>query len=523
MSLTPVTGGGGLAIGEKKPHLEKDNQNFQTGTIWNADNLEVMRGMNSQTVDLIYLDPPFNSAKNYKGSGNASSQEFNDNWSEKQLIEWDMLKGIRDNVDLVRTQDWWPMMELVKEKHSKEMYYYLGFMAVRLLQMKRLLKDTGCIYLHCDDMASAHLKFLMDAIFGKDNYRNRITWRRHHTAKFTRIKFARNSDDILFYSATKQHEIKPVRLTYHNEKTIKQWYRKTDSKGRYIDYPLTGPGVSKGLSGQVWRGANPKGRHWAVPNVLKERYEKETGKELHGTVIERLDELADSGYIEFNSSGNPSWRKYLSDAQPPIVDNIWDDEDVKPLGRTSKERTGWATQKPLSLLKRILVSSSEIGDVVFDPFCGCATTLIAAATNDRRFIGCDIDEEVCDIVTMRWQHTADMFFESTDRNIRESIHITKDLPERSESIAANDPLSKLTRSDVRGLYGRDLYGLQEGYCPGCKEHEKFKNMDVDHIIPRKQGGTNDRENLQLLCRKCNTSKGGRTMEEWQADRQRNIL
>ena len=144
---------------------QKSNLNFEPGTIWNADNLDVMRGMNSETVDLFYLDPPFNSARNYQGQSN----KFLDDWSEKQLSEWEMLDGIRNSQELLKQESWWSSLEVIKEHHSDAMYYYISFMAVRLIKMRRILKPTGSLYLHCDDSSNSYLRMILDIIFGHKN------------------------------------------------------------------------------------------------------------------------------------------------------------------------------------------------------------------------------------------------------------------------------------------------------------------------------------------------------------------
>ena len=487
----------------------QSNLNFETGTIWNADNLDVMRGMNSETVDLIYLDPPFNSARNYQGRGKASKQKFIDNWSEKQLAEWDMLKGIRDNVDLVRTQDWWPMMELVKDKHSKEMYYYLSFMAVRLLQMRRILKQTGTIYLHCDDSSNSYLRMIMDYVFNRKNGPGtegrgaEITWKRSEGKNNVRTRFGRVTDTIYMYHNNDKcvFNTQYTKLSVDTQSTYK--YNDNDGRGNYSRKGNLAPPSGIGYK-YSFLGYNPPKNGWRITKKTMEKLYSEN----------RL-------YLPEDKSKRIMKKVYFAENKGKPVTNLW--TDIKNLWSQDKETTGWDTQKLLSLLTRIIKVSSNPGDIVFDPFCGCATTLLAAANNGRRFIGCEIDKEVVDITLMRWGDQRDLLYENKEKRFIEAIRTTTVCPQRTEKSSCNEPPTQLTRSDVRRLYGREIYGIQEGYCPGCKEHEKFKNMDVDHKIPRKKGGTNDRENLQLLCRKCNTSKGGRTMEEWEADRQGNIL
>lgn len=404
--------------------------NFETGTIWCADNLDVMRGMNSETVDLIYLDPPFNSARNYRGRGKARKQCFMDIWSDRQLKEWDMLGGMNASIDLLRQEDWWASMELVKEKHSKSMYYYLCFMGVRLLQMKRILKPTGSIYLHCDPTSNSYLRLLLDFIFGHKNFVNEIVWC-YKGRNLSKRNFERKTDTIYFYGKGKERYFDEKGAHRPNDMKHSGRYNKEDEKGRYA--------LVKGAGGQYTK-------HYFKQTIMRE--------------------------------------------------NWWEIPYVK-----GKEYTGWATQKPLALLKRILLASSKKNDIVFDPFCGCATTLIAAATNERRFIGCDNDREVVEVARLRWRESADLFFESSDREVFESIHITTELPERNDQFILGEPPID-AKIDVLMLYGSTLYGNQLGHCNTCGKHLEYESLNVAHMVPIYQGGTNDVENLQLLCEKC---------------------
>ena len=311
-------------------------------------------------VDLIYIDPPFATGQNFSYQAQVGDDEF---IKEANMIEE---KAYRDTWGL-----------------GLDSYVVWFYEAVSLLY--ELLSEEGSIYVHCDPTASHYIKVIMDAVFGQDHFRNEITWRRIRGAKNDASQYGRSSDSILFYTIGDTWNFDPPRLQEVND----SWYKKSDEKGKYVSSKLLAAGTTKGDSGQVWRGVAPKG-HWIVPRLLTARYEKEQNRKLQGTVRERLDILADAGYIEFSHNGNPSWRRYLSEANPPRVDDIWDDDEVKPISRNSSERLDYPTQKPEALLERIIRASSNEGDLVLDCFCGSGTTAAAAEKLNRRWIACDL-------------------------------------------------------------------------------------------------------------------------------------
>ena len=467
--------------------------NFKSSTIWTGDNLEVMRGLNSNTVDLVYLDPPFNSNRNYSApvGSKAAGAAFKDMWTLSDIDE-------HEHGELADRCP--PAYDLIKSARTiagKGMQAYLIFMAVRLLEMKRVLKDTGSIYLHCDDTAGAYLKLLMDSVFGRKNFRNEVIWRRHKGGKKSDYIYGRNHDSLLFYAASDKHIISCPTLSKQNESTISTWYSKEDKNGKYVSRQLTATGKTKhGDSGSTWRGRQPVG-HWIVPIKLVERYKQLTGNELIGSVTERLETLAQAGLIDFNSKGYPSWRSYLSEASLPVVDSIWVDDEVKAVSRTAKERTGYPTQKPLALLERIIKASSNEGDVVLDPFCGCATTLVAAHNLGRNWIGCDLSELAVKLVNQRILEFDPLFAKAINPDNNPRRTDTKKLPNYR-------------------THAHKLYGDQEGICKGCDIHFPFGALTVDHKLPRSKGGQDHLDNLQLLCTRCNSSKGNKTMAEWNA-------
>ena len=320
--------------------------------VW-GDCLHVMRQLPSESIDLIYIDPPFFSNRTYNVIWGDDNEErsFSDIW-----------EGGLDG--------------------------YLVWLNARLYEMKRLLKPTGSIYVHCDWHASHYIKIEMDKIFGYDNFRNEIAWRRVLGGKSDSSQYGRSSDRLLYYTKTSQFTFTPPRLSEFNDATNEAWYSKSDSRGPYASSKLFAAGSSRGDSGQSWRGISPAG-HWVVPRLLQERYEEEAGMSLRGKVRERLEILAQAGYIDFSKNGLPSWRRYLDEANLPRVHDLWVDEDTKPIARNSREVIGYPTQKPEALLERILNASSNEGDVVADFFNGGGTTAAVAQRLGRRFVGCD--------------------------------------------------------------------------------------------------------------------------------------
>jgi DNA modification methylase len=394
-----------------------------------GDNLDVLRNkIASDSVDLCYIDPPFNSKRNYfqiyKNQGSedrAQAQAFVDTW------EWgdEAQKGLDWITDIARLQSGKlteQTVELIRglEKVLKRgaLLAYIVHMTLRIVEIHRVLKPTGSFYLHCDPTASHYLKLVLDAVFcgqGGD-YRNEIVWERLKGAKADAKQYGRNSDRILFYTKGQSFLFNPPRLKSHNEKTIKDWYNKSDERGKYVSRPLTAAGPSNGDSGQPWRGRPPTG-HWTVPEILSERYETQIGIPLEGTVRERLEKLAVAGFIDFSSNGLPSWRRYLDEAETPRIHDLWADDEVRAISRTSAERLGYDTQKPEALLERIIRASSNEGDVVLDAYCGCGTTVAVAQRLNRNWIGIDITYQSISLILKRLQDKYKEDYPEVEANI----------------------------------------------------------------------------------------------------------
>ena len=324
-------------------------------------------------IDLIYIDPPFATGADFSFRAQIhppADQEAANN--RRQGVTLDYTPNL---IEEIAYRDTW----------GGGLDTYLSWMSDTLTLLRDLLAETGSIYVHCDDTASHYIKTQGDAIFGVSNFRNEIVWKRVLGGKNDAQQYGRSSDRILFYTKSERFNFYPPRLSAVND----SWYKKSDERGRYISHRLTAAGGSGGDSGQPWRNITPTG-HWIVPRLLVNRYQNETGKTLSGTVRQRLDILADAGYIEFSERGLPSWRRYLDEANPPRAHDMWYDDDVKPISRISVERLNYPTQKPEGLLERVINASSNPGDLVLDCFVGSGTTAAVAERLGRRWIAADM-------------------------------------------------------------------------------------------------------------------------------------
>ena len=469
--------------------------NIPNRTIFEGDNLDVMRGINDACIDLIYLDPPFNSNRDYAApiGSKAAGAAFKDTWDLTDVDEaWH--NEIADT-DL-------PLYKIIdasQYSHGNGMKSYLIMMAVRLLEMTRILKPTGSIYLHCDDTASHYFKTLMDAVFGRDRYRNDITWNRSG-GKSDSKRWGRVSDNLLFYTAGSEFTWKQ-QFQPHDPEYVKKTYSHDDgdSRGPYTTMPLHAAGIRSGESGSPWGGYDPnqQGRHSATPTQgIMHDYIIDRGlipdwPTAYPSVHLRLEALDKAGLIAWSKNGVPRIKTYLQATKGIAASDIVVDIPTA----SGNEKTGYPTQKPLALLERIIKASSNPGDIVLDPFCGCATTCIAAERLDRQWIGIDLSPMAVKLVEQR-AHNELGLMGGIQSNAR------TDIPLRTD----REPAPPLSESKVV------LYGTQGGNCNGCGTHFMPQHLTVDHIIARSKGGTGHLDNLQLLCGHCNSLKGNRPME-----------
>ena len=370
--------------------------------LYYGDNYEVLqRYVREETVDLIYLDPPFNSRQDYnvlfaeKDGSQSSSQihAFEDTW------EWN-IDAERSYQHIVekggRVAD--AMRAFRTFLGGSDMMAYLAMMAPRLVELRRVLKETGSIYLHCDPTASHYLKILMDAVFGPQMFKNEIIWKRtssHSAAK----RWGDIHDTALFYTKSVLRTWNDVLIAHSEEYSSR--YKNIDESGHaWADDNLTASGVRHGDSGSVWRGfdVSAKGLHWKINlKTVESLVGTETAKGMSTT--QKLDLLDAKGFLHWPRGGKgfPRFKRYLSDGahiQDVIV-------DIPPINSQAQERLGYPTQKPEALLERIIKSSSNEGDIVLDPFCGCGTTVQVAQRLNRRWIGIDITHLAIGLIKKR--------------------------------------------------------------------------------------------------------------------------
>ena len=358
-----------------------------TNTLFYGDNLGVLRKhVADASVDLVYLDPPFNSNRDYnvlfKEQSGADSpaqiKAFGDTWRwANAALDWDNFPELCPSP---RVQD---LMEgFVKMLGHNDVSAYLVMMAPRLWHLHRVLKPTGSLYLHCDPTAAAYLKILLDAIFGPKNFRNEIIWKR--TSAHSSAKRFGPVHDVILYCTKSDNYVWNKQHTAYNESYTKQFYGKVDEDGRrYTLGDLTGSGTRNGETGKIWRDVDvtKRGRHWMVPPA-------------------ELDILDALGVIYWPSKGEmPRLKRYLDEMQGVALQDIF--SDISPVSAHAAERLGYPTQKPLALLERIISASSNPGDVVLDPFCGCGTAVVAAQQLGRAWIGIDVTPIATSLIVER--------------------------------------------------------------------------------------------------------------------------
>ena len=382
--------------------------------------------MNSASVDLIYLDPPFNSNKNYSNPiGEGQEAGFKDIWT-------------LDDVDLAwhgevaeREPALYAVIDSAGLAHGSSMKAYLIMMSVRLLEMRRLLKETGSIYLHCDPTASHYLKMVMDCVFGSGQFQNEIAWCYAPSGRAPKYGFHRKHDTILYYTNGSPQGFHH-QYTEMDDRTLRTYNKVDDDGRRYKDAP--------------------------------------------------------------------GGRSYLDQQRGRPVPSWWADIPSFGTATNAPERIGYPTQKPLKLLKRIIAASSSEGDVVLDPFCGCATACVAAEELGREWIGIDVSPVAATLVKDRLKEELGLFYTGVHRT---------DIPHRSD--LGNLPPYNADSNK------RWLFGQQEGRCNGCREMFPYKNFTVDHVVPQSKGGQGNLANLQLLCGWCNSKKGARSQEAFLAE------
>lgn len=422
-------------------------------TLFYGDNLTILRDyIPSESVDLIYLDPPFNSKRTYNvlfkyESGEESEAQiaaFDDTWHWNAAAEATYYELVTQAPDRVSK-----MIAALREFIGpSQMLAYLVMMAARLVELHRVLKPTGSLYLHCDPTASHYLKVILDTIFSPERFINEIIWKRtttHSDAK----RWSPINDTILFYSKSDTFTWNPQH-TEHDPKYIASKYHHNDNDGRgaYRLDNMTSPNPRPNMM-YDWKGhiSPPKG--W--------RYSKET--------MSKLDEEGRIWYPD-SKSKRPQLKRYLDETSGRIIDNLW--LDINPINSQAAERLGYPTQKPLALLERIIEASSNPSDVVLDPFCGCGTSVAAAQKLGRKWIGIDITHLSIALMKYRLQ---EMFPEATFQTIGEP-----------ESTAAARYLAEHDRFQFEWWALSLVKARPAGGDSGSKKGKKGADRGIDGVI-----------------------------------------
>ena len=483
--------------------------NFENRTLFHGDNLDFLRSINSGTIDLIATDPPFNKGRDFHATPDslADGASFQDRWRWDDDVHPEWIDQMQD--------DWpgvWAVVDWTRMTHSDALAAFLCFMAVRLVAMHRVLKDTGSIYLHCDPTASHYLKTLMDAISGKEAFRNEIVWKR--TSSHNRAKRYGPVHDIILYYAKGTAPTWNRVLESLDARYVQKQYRHKDGRGLHRHSDLTGPGPRDGDTGQPWRGVAPgeKGRHWELPPdralpdwfVFPKQWSSMS-------VAARLDTMERQELIHWSRNGVPAFKRYLTEQSGQAAQDVV--LDIEPLVPSSRERRGYPTQKPLALYRRFICASSAPGGVVLDPFCGCATTPVAAELEGRQWLGMDLWNEAPRMVIDRLAKEVAVGEGRQGDLLARKIRVrTEPLVRTDDGETAAPRLKTLRRTADKPTMSRvamiaQLIEEHEMTCQGCGfefPHRGF--IELDHNLPRSDGGSNDIANRVLLCGPCNRLK-----------------
>ena len=384
-------------------------------TLYYGDCLQILKELPDACVDLVYLDPPFNSNRDYNaffssptgGKNSAQITAFEDtwHWGEQAEVEYHQLLHNPNAGQLAETL----MPALRSFLGENDMMAYLTMMASRLVEMRRVLKDTGSLYLHCDPTASHYLKIVLDGVFGKENFRTEISWKRssaHNDAKQGRKKYGNIRDIIFFYTKDKKYTWNWIYTAYDKE-YIEKNYRYDDGDGRKYRLDNLTAAKGGGDTSYDFHGTKPyKGRYWAYSR-------------------ENMEKFLQEGRLYFpKGGGTPSYKRYLDEMPGVPMQNSWD--DIKPA--SGSEYLGYPTQKPVALLERIIRASSNPGDVVLDPFCGCGTAVHAAQKLGRKWIGIDISHLAVALIKQRMTsafHDCEFEISGTPKDVESARYLAE--------------------------------------------------------------------------------------------------
>lgn len=493
--------------------------NVPSRTLFIADNLDVLRGINSESVDLIATDPPFNKGvKDFEGTVTAGTDKkgqrvrYKDVWTWADDVQGEWAESIQED-----HPNLYAVIRAANAAAGEDMGAYLCWLGVRVLAMHRVLKSTGSIYIHVDDTAQAYVKAMMDAIFGRGNFRNEIVWNRSG-GKSDSKRWGRVHDVLLYYTKdyrrfTWNQQYQPLDPEYVN-KTYR--YDDGDGRGLYRRLPLHAAGVTQtGDSGKKWRRYDPSthNRHWAIPSKgIMHQYIIEHGiipgwPGAYATIPDKLDALDQHDLMVHSISYLPEIKTYLAATKGIAASDFISDIPMA----SGKEKTGYPTQKPLALYERIIKASSNEGDVVMDPFAGCATTCVAAERLGRGWIGIDLNKPAREVILkrLRVETTKSMAWGKKVRTPSSPPRRTDKGEEAAPELVLVSPRPRSPKLSARELRGQLI--IRDGKkCQGCGwiPHRDVY-LEVDHRQPKSRNGRDDMHNRVLLCSPCNGIKSNR--------------
>lgn len=463
-------------------------RNFSNRTLYHGDNLAFLRGMNSGTVNLIATDPPFNKNRDFHADPDklGSDAKFEDRWRWDRDIHDDWLIAIqRDEAEV------WAIITAAKTVYGDDMAAFLCWLAVRLMEMHRILTENGSLYLHMDDTAAAWVKCLLDAIFGRANFRNSVIWKRTRRgfkgSQFKAKRYNSNTDTILFYTKTYEAFFDQTRVLTPYEPGYLQAFRLKDEKGPYyLDLAYNRPSAS------------PR------PNLCYE-YRGFSPPHLSGWKVgePRMKELDAAGELVVVKT---TLHRKIRPKAGRIRNTLWDDINET----RGNEDTGYPTQKPLPLYERMILASSNPDDMVLDPFCGCATTPIAAERLGRQWVGMDSWDGAHQQVLSRMQEHQQLLA-AYSQVIYATVPPIRTDDGEPATLTLRTPTGRALRyPPPRTQHVRLLLDIG-AFCQGCGADYNFDSrvLEVDHINPRSQDGTDAYANLTLLCPPCNKEKKDR--------------
>ncbi|MEP6822047.1 MAG: DNA methyltransferase [Chthoniobacterales bacterium] len=444
--------------------------------LYYGDNLRVLREhIATESVDLIYLDPPFNSKRDYnllfkspKGvASEAQIEAFEDTW------HWgpDAEREFDELMHQPNTQVADMMRALRSFLGENDMMAYLTMMANRLLALHRVLKPTGSLYLHCDPTASHYLKIVLDGVFGKELFRNEITWKRTSTHSDSKT-WSRVADSIFFYTKGEKFRWNTPHEAHSEEyRDSKYRYDDSDGRGLYRLHDMTSPNPRPNMMYE-WKGFPFPEKGW--------RYSRETMAELDAD--ERIC-YPRTKTGELDTTKRPQIKRYLAEMSGGVMGTVWN--DISPINSQAQERLGYPTQKPLALLERIISASSNEGDVVLDPFCGCGTAVDAAQKLKRKWIGIDITHLAISLIEKRLK-------DRYKGRAKFEVHGTpKDL-EGARNLALRDKY-QFQWWAVSLVEAQPFQGKKKGADTGIDGVKFFRDLDrkeVRKIIVSVKGGEN---------------------------------